>query len=524
MNKYNINELTTDEKIGQLLMCGFDALEMNEHVINLIKEYKVGNIVLFTRNVKSMKQVFELNKNLQKLAFKHIGIPLLISIDQEGGMVTRIRNGATYFPGAMTIAATNDSNNAYISGKNMGEELINLGINMNLAPVLDVNNNPMNPVIGVRSFSDSPETVTEYGIKLFEGLQENVIATAKHFPGHGDTNLDSHLELPIIDYDDERLNNVELYPFKKAINKGIKAIMSAHINFPAYTEDNLPTTLSKKCLTGLLRNELKFEGLILTDCMEMKAIQDNYTTEKGSLMSIQAGANLVCLSHSEYLQHGAINKIREAVESNELSMDLLNERVSRVLKVKEDLDISILEKEFSEVEAIFLKTENRDAAYEMVKSAVTLVRGKSFEKIDKSLIIAATPTVTTIADDQGGTYNIVSTVEEVLKGFDTLQVHAKPSDKDIEEAVDLAKNYSQVTVCTYNGNIYKSQIKLVMALAKLNLELNVIAMRNPYDLLENKDIKNYVCFYEYTPNSVNVLMEYLKGSIKLTGKVPITYE
>ena len=258
MAKYNIDNLTLDEKIGQLLMFGFDALELNDHAIELIKEYHFGSIILFTRNVKTMKQLFDLNKNLQKLAMSSLKIPLFISIDQEGGMVTRLKSGGTYFPGAMTLSASNSSDNSYLCGKFMGKELVSLGFNMDLAPVLDVNNNPLNPVIGVRSFSDNPEVVSEYGIQFMKGLQENVIATAKHFPGHGDTNTDSHLSLPLISHGVERLDAVELYPFKKAIDNGIKAIMSSHINFPAYTEKGLPTTLSKKCLTGLLREKLGF--------------------------------------------------------------------------------------------------------------------------------------------------------------------------------------------------------------------------------------------------------------------------
>ncbi len=211
--KYDINKMTLEEKIGQLFMFGFDALEINDHALKLIKEYKVGNVILFARNVKSPEQVFKLNQNLQKLAFEEIGIPLFISIDQEGGMVTRLHTGATFFPGAMTTAATGDSNNAYLIGKYMGRELISLGINMNYAPVLDVNNNPKNPVIGVRSYSDNPETVAQFGSAFIQGLQENVIATGKHFPGHGDTHVDSHLALPMVPYDMDRLNKIELVPW-----------------------------------------------------------------------------------------------------------------------------------------------------------------------------------------------------------------------------------------------------------------------------------------------------------------------
>ncbi|MBU1143018.1 MAG: beta-N-acetylhexosaminidase, partial [Firmicutes bacterium] len=282
--KYDLNKLTLEEKIGQLFMFGFDATDVNDHAIKLIKEYRIGNVILFARNIKTPEQVFKLNQNLQKLSLKELGIPLFISIDQEGGMVSRITSGATFFPGAMTIAATNDVHNAYLSGKYMGLELINLGINMNFAPVLDVNNNPKNPVIGVRSFSDQPKMVAEYGSAFIKGLQENVIATGKHFPGHGDTHIDSHLALPKVAYGMDRLNPVELVPFKHAIQNGIQAMMSSHIDFPALTENGLPTTLSKKCMTGFLREELGFEGLIVTDGMQMKAIQDNYTTVGASLM------------------------------------------------------------------------------------------------------------------------------------------------------------------------------------------------------------------------------------------------
>jgi beta-N-acetylhexosaminidase len=524
MNDYDINKLTIDEKIGQLIMFGFDALEVNNHAINLIKNYRAGNVILFTRNVKSMEQVHTLTKNLQKLALENIGIPLLISIDQEGGMVTRLRNGGTFFPGAMTITASDDSNNAYLSGKHMGQELKSLGLNIDLAPVLDVNNNPQNPVIGVRSFSDNPEVVSEYGTKFIKGLQENVIATAKHFPGHGDTQLDSHLALPTISYDRYRLENVELYPFKKAINDGVKAIMSAHINFPAYTEDNLPTTLSKKCLTGLLRDQLKFEGLIMTDCMEMKAIQDNYTTEKGSLMAVQAGANLLCLSHQENLQIGAINKIKEAVSSGELSEEDLNERVLRVLKYKEELDTIDFTEKYSEVENIVENKKTKEMSYNIVRNGGTLIRGKQFMKKGKTLVIAVKPTTTTIADEADGSYDIITVVKQKLPQFDTLEIHSRVSKQSIKEAVELSKDYDQVVVCTYNGNIYRAQLDLVKEMSEEDIELHVIAMRNPYDLLNESQIKNYVCFYEYTPNSVKVLIEYLKGELILRGKVPITYE
>jgi len=184
--KFDVANLTLEEKIGQLLMFGFDGEDLNDHTIELIKKYKAGNVILFTRNIKSGEQLFKLNQNLQKLAYESIGIPLFVGIDQEGGMVTRIQQGATFFPGAMTLAANDSLEDCYEVANLMGKELKALGINMNFAPVLDVNNNPKNPVIGVRSFSDNPQTVSDYGTEFMKGLQNHVIATGKHFPGHGD--------------------------------------------------------------------------------------------------------------------------------------------------------------------------------------------------------------------------------------------------------------------------------------------------------------------------------------------------
>ncbi len=278
-----IQEMTLKEKLGQLIIAGFDGYEYDEHLRRLIEDYKVANIILFTRNIQSLKQLITLNKKLYEEIIKNTETIPFISIDQEGGMVTRIMDGATFWPGNMTLCATGNSNHAYVVGKGMGEELTHLGINMNLAPSLDVNNNPMNPVIGVRSYSDQPEVVAEYGCNYIKGLQEQgVIATAKHFPGHGDTNVDSHLGLPTIAHDMDRLNQIELLPFKKAIDAGVDAIMSAHIVFEKIEKNGLPATLSYQILTDLLRNTYHYQGLIVSDCMQMKAIDVKYTSEKGT--------------------------------------------------------------------------------------------------------------------------------------------------------------------------------------------------------------------------------------------------
>ena len=204
-----LNEMTLKEKLGQLVMIGFDGYEYNDHIRTLVEEYKVANVILFNRNVKDIKQLVKLNKKIYEEILKHTNTIPLISIDQEGGIVTRIMNGATFCPGNMTISATEDSENAYKIGKIMGEELLKLGINFNLAPSLDVNNNPLNPVIGVRSYGDNPEIVSEFGNAYIKGLQEyGVIATAKHFPGGSDSFGDSHLSSIFSNFTLEELHSL----------------------------------------------------------------------------------------------------------------------------------------------------------------------------------------------------------------------------------------------------------------------------------------------------------------------------
>ena len=520
MSKYNIKDLTTEEKIGQLFVFGFDALDVNEHAIDLIKTYKAGNVILFARNVQTPEQVFELNMNLQKLALEEIGVPLAICIDQEGGMVTRIKNGATFFPGAMTLTASDNVENSYRVGKYMGEELKALGINMNLAPVLDVNNNPHNPVIGVRSFSDDPKNVSLFGHEYIKGMQESVIATAKHFPGHGDTKIDSHLALPKIDKTIEEIKGVELVPFKHAIENGLQAVMSSHINFPALTEEGRPCTLSKNVLTGLLRDKLNFEGLIITDCMQMKAIQKHYTTKEGALMAIQAGANLICVSHSHELQTSAIKRVREAVQSGELTEETLNKRVQKVLEYKNKFIIDV-NSTYNSVRDVVENKDTKAFALQTVKDAMTLVKGSNIKLDNKTLIIASDPISTTIADEDDGAYSILKAVKDSGLKLDTHSVSIRLSEEEIKIALGASKDYEQVIFCSYNANIYEMQQELIKELNKDN-ELFVIAMRNPYDLVFVPEIKNLICMYEYTPNSVTALVDYLKGSFMPNGNLPVT--
>src|SRR6266849_3979956 len=239
-------EMTLEEQAGQVLMAGFWGSTPSQEIIDLIQHYHVGNIILFSRNVRDARQVFELTRSLQQIA-REAGqrYPLFIAIDQENGIVQRLGEATTIFPGNMALGAIGTEEMAYKVASATGQELKALGINMNLAPVVDINNNPANPVIGVRSFGEDPQQVARLGAAMVKGYHAaGILSCLKHFPGHGDTAVDSHLALPMIPYTLERLAAVELLPFRSGIEAGAESVMIAHISFPALTRQAIsPATL-----------------------------------------------------------------------------------------------------------------------------------------------------------------------------------------------------------------------------------------------------------------------------------------
>jgi beta-N-acetylhexosaminidase len=355
-----VRAMTLEEKIGQMLMPDFrnwkkkgelqasGLTEMNEEVAGIIQKYQLGGVILFAENMISTEQTVLLTDGLQQSS-PHI--PLLLTTDQEGGMVTRLPTG-TNLPGNMAVGASRSLKNAYISGKIIGKELAALGINANLSPVLDVNINPNNPVIGVRSYSSNPDLCARLGMQTIKGLQrQRTIATAKHFPGHGDTAIDSHYGLPLVPYDEKRLRSVELYPFQKAIAAGVDMIMTAHIQFPAFDDTTykskkdgqniiVPATLSPKIIQGLLRNDLGFDGVVITDALSMKAISDNFGQEEAVIMAIKAGvdialmpANVTSLDTEKGLA-SVFHAIFTAVKKGEIPLTQINQAVTRILTLK----------------------------------------------------------------------------------------------------------------------------------------------------------------------------------------------
>ena len=519
-NMKNLNELTLEEKIGQLLIIGFHETTLTDELRILIRRYKFGNFILFARNVVDIPQLEKLTRDLHEEVMNSVGIMPFIAIDQEGGNSVGIMDKSTFYPGAMTMAAT-DLSNAEIIGHMMGKHLISLGINMNFAPVLDINNNPKNPIIGIRSFSDKPEIVSKYGIEIIKAMQsEGVIATGKHFPGHGDVEIDSHLGLPVLPFDKERLYNMELKPFMEAINNDVQNIMAAHIIFQEVDKEN-PATVSKDILQGILRNELSYSGLITSDCMEMNAISETMTTSVGAMRGIKAGDDLVLVCHTKQRQIDSLNLIKESIEKNEISIKEIDEKIERILKYKNEVYSVMKQKFFNNPNnlEIFNDAEQAEVLQHIVDSSLTYVNGKNFELKGKTLIYWCQQFASTIAEDTLDEENFGDLLNKEIPSADTLEYI---TDEYSEKNVTASKNYDTVVFISFNAFSYKNQANMINEINKISSNLFVISIRNPYDYLYLDENINFYTLYESTPNSMRTVVKFLKGEIEAKGTLPVT--
>jgi beta-N-acetylhexosaminidase len=323
-------------KAGQRLMVGFQGHEASADIKKMIRDYGAGSVILFARNVASPEQVAELVRELQGEA-RDAGqdLPLLVAVDQEGGRVARMRAPWTEWPPMRAVGRYGSEDVARKVGEALAAELHACGIRLDFAPIMDVDTNPKNPIIGDRSFGSDPDLVGRLGAAMIRGLQENgVAACAKHFPGHGDTDVDSHLELPTIEHSRARLEEVELPPFRKAIEAGVASIMTAHV-VVRELDDAVPATLSPRVIDGLLRRELKYDGVIVTDDLEMKAVAKHWAPGPSAVLAAQAGCDLlpVCATHD--MQVAALEGLVKAVEAGDISWKAMDAACARVRRLKE---------------------------------------------------------------------------------------------------------------------------------------------------------------------------------------------
>ncbi len=344
------------------------------YIEDLIKIHQIGGII-FLGGGFSHEQA-DITKRWQTLS-PHV--PLLIALDAEWGLSMRLQNGFR-FPRNMTLGALADNELIYQMAYEIGRELAEIGVHINLAPVIDVNNNPFNPVINERSFGSDPNKVAAKGVVYIQGMQDaGIIACAKHFPGHGDTHVDSHETLPVIAHDRDRLTRVELVPFKEAIVHGVKAVMTAHLQVTAFEPDkSIPATLSKAITTDLLRNELGFQGLIITDGLGMKGVTDHHPLGELEVRALEAGADIL-LCPVDPLK--ALDAIEHAVHNGRISEQSINEKVMRVLCAKEWAFAHAAGKASDKKTAMKIKKQIFGSVITIAKDALDPARDKSADAI-----------------------------------------------------------------------------------------------------------------------------------------------
>ena len=527
-----IDRMSLEEKVGQMFMTyaygtnadGADPRNQTEYGVDnhrqLIERYHLGGIIYFawSDNVQNPRQIAGLSNGVQRAATSSgAEIPALISTDQEQGLVVRITEPATQFPGNMALGAARDPRLAKSAAEVTGEELRAMGINQNFAPVADVNVNPENPVIGVRSFSSNPDLAASLTEAQVNGYQrEDVASTSKHFPGHGDTNVDSHTGLPVIDHTREELDSIDLPPFAAAIDAGVESIMTAHIVVPALDDSGRPATLSRPILTDLLRRQLDFEGVVVTDALDMQGVRDMFGDDRVPVEAIKAGADLMLMPPEFDL---AYRSVLQAVRSGEISERRIDQSVYRILRLKERL--GLFKQPFvkeHKVDRVVGKRDHLKTADEVTERTVTLV-----ENDTGVLPLQAGTGQRALVTGWGvaTTATLGSQVRERGLAAEVLETGAAPSDAAIAGARAAAERNDLVIVVTNRAWSAPGQQRLVAELVASGKPVVVAAVRDPYDIAYLPSAETYVATYSFAGVSVRALAKTLFGEVNPSGRLPV---
>ena len=515
------NNMTLDEKVGQLFMIRASAKRDEEEaktVIKHIQKYNVGGICFFQGDPVQLVNLMNRYQGKSKL-------PMLTSIDGEWGLGMRYPKQTVSFPRALTLGAIQDDNLIYEMGTHIGEHLKRVGLNVNFAPVVDVNNNPNNPVINNRSFGEDKYNVASKGYHYMMGMQEvGVMACAKHFPGHGDTDTDSHLDLPQINHSKERLDSIELMPFRSLIKEGIGSVMVAHLNIPAIdNRENRPTTLSKSAVTDLLRKELTFNGLIYTDAMEMKGVTKHFAPGDADKEAFLAGNDIILLP--ENLSAG-FESIKKGVLDNSIAPERLENSVKRILKAKYSLGLiewndipneNILE-DLNSNNSIALKQELLENAITLASDENDLVPISKIDNLKFSTISIGAGKETAF---QKHISNYIYSKNHLLARPSTaaqkgiIANAVKESDYVIVGIHDMSKYASK------NFGIDQRNVDFLKNLEK-DKKVIIVLFGSPYALKYFDDFSNVLVAYESDEMAQQVAAEAIFGSISIKGKLPVT--
>lgn len=523
-----INSMPLYEKCAQVFMPAvfennLDTASLEfKNTLDLVRNHGIGGIVISLGGVEeTATMINELQKNAK--------IPLLVSADFENGVGMRI-SGTNVFPHNMAIAATDNPEYAYEIGKAIAIEAKMLGININFAPVADINNNAENPVINLRSFSEDKDIVSKYCSEFIDGsISEDIIATAKHFPGHGNTKIDSHKDLPVIFGSQKFLFENELFPFIKLINDGVQAIMIGHLSVPAFEpEKELPSSISYNIITKLLKEQLGFKGLIITDALDMKAVTNYFTSAEAAVKAFKAGNDILLMPPDIKI---GIQALYNAVKSGEITEERLNESIRKILAAKRWLKLYQHKNETDKNLITQMQfPQHIQLSKDIAEKSVTII------KMDPSLYPLEPNNFSKIfIINITNRYSSVDTFfnQIVKEKFHPIkETYLSPQSKisDYTSAINEARESDLVFIASYysvrtndNGDLIPhDQLKFIKNILNLNKKIIFISFVNPYILSLFPKTENYICTYSDVPVSQQAALDLLLGSIKPQGTLPIS--
>jgi len=511
-----LHTLSLEQRVAQLFIVNLFGNQLNEPGRDFLRQWQPGGVVLIGENNGTPEATARLVNSYQQIVVDAGGLPLFVAVDQEPGPISRLKEGFTQFPTPTLVTATGDPQMAYTVGEAIGEELRAVGVNLNLSPVADLETNPQNPIIVRRSFGSDPALVSPMIGGFVEGTQAaGVLATAKHFPGHGESSSDSHTSLPVIDLSRERLESVELAPFRAAIQANVAAIMVAHIWYPALEpQQNLPASLSPNVVSALLREEMGYQGLIMTDALDMDAIDTAYSYPDAVVQALRAGVDLVTSAHIGLdAQAQAIQAVADAVRTGTISEVRINESVERILNAKQQY--GILDWKPLEPETVTQQIDLEDHAAlvdELFQAGVTV----AFDQYGK-IPLRATEQIAIVY--LGTRYQIVQACGQYRDDIRWVGVSDSPTDEEIGLAINTASLVDTTVVFTQNADENPRQQTLVNALPP---EKTVgVALWSPYDLATFPSISTYVVTYSPNRPAVPAVCGVLFGAIPARGKLAV---
>lgn len=549
-----LSRMSLEQKVGQLFIqnvYGSDATTPDERnrplygvdsPAEVVKKYHLGGIIYFnwTDSVKDPQQIAGLSNGLQQAALaptprgkgpkgaKHRGpkapaIPLQVSVDQEQGVVTRIGPPATQFPGSMALGASRSERDARTAAAITGAELRAMGVNTDFAPDADVNVNPLNPVIGTRSFSSDPTLVSAMVAAQVRGYQRdgNVAASAKHFPGHGDTATDSHVAFPVITHSRAEWEQLDAPPFKAAIASGIDMIMTAHLSFPALDDSGDPATLSKPILTDLLRKELGYKGVVVTDSLAMEGVREKYGDAEVAVKALEAGADQLLMTPAMDEAFAAVVK---AVRTGRITTKQLDAKVRRVLELK--VERGIVAEPYVDAKHVDRSVGTKQ---HLATAAAVSDRTTTLVSNDDDVLPLAAKDTKVLVTGYGveATKTLAAGIAKAGATTTVSETGSAPTDAKIAAAVDAAKGQDTIVVTTMKAwdttttDPKGGQKKLVKALQATGKPVVVVATRDPYDVAHLGDVPTYLATYSYSPVALESAARVITGQVKPTGKLPV---